>query len=73
MVAAVEKAESEAADLDFKASFDPASSGHWCELVKDIVAIANSGGGVIVFGVNDDGTPASGDRAQYSLSIPQPS
>jgi hypothetical protein len=57
----VEKAESESAELDFKASFDPAATGHWCELIKDIVAMANSGGGTIVFGVNDDGTPAAGE------------
>jgi hypothetical protein len=56
---AIETSENESAELDFKASFDPAAASNWCELVKDIVAIANSGGGVIVFGVNDDGTPAS--------------
>jgi predicted HTH transcriptional regulator len=60
-LAAVEKAESESAELEFKASFDPAAASHWCELLKDIVAIANSGGGAIVFGVSDDGTPAAGE------------
>ena len=49
-------AEDETADLDFKSAFDPASTRDWCELVKDIVAFANSGGGCIVFGVNDDGS-----------------
>ena len=38
--------------------FDPASPKDWCEIVKDIVAMANLGGGVFVFGANDDGTPA---------------
>jgi hypothetical protein len=61
LLAAVENAESESAELDFKASFDPAAAGPWCELIKDIVAISNSGGGAIVFGVNDDGTPAASD------------
>ena len=28
----------------------------WAELSKDIVALANTGGGVILFGVDDDGT-----------------
>ena len=44
--------------LDFKREFDPDSGGCWCELVKDIVAFANSGGGVILFGVLDDGAPS---------------
>lgn len=57
----VEASENESAELDFKASLDPTVSGSWCELIKDIVAIANSGGGIIVFGVNDDGTPSSTD------------
>ena len=38
-----------------QASFDPAATQDWCEVVKDIVAMANSGGGYVVFGVNDDG------------------
>jgi hypothetical protein len=42
--------------LDFKREFDISSGGAWCELIKDIVAFANSGGGVIVLGVEDDGS-----------------
>lgn len=57
----IEKSDKEAADLDFKAGFDPSAAQDWCELLKDIVAMANSGGGLIVFGVNDDGSPATGD------------
>lgn len=59
--AKVDEIDYEEAGVDFKAKFDPAMPQDWCELVKDIVAMANSGGGVIVFGVNDDGTPAEGD------------
>jgi len=44
--------------LDFKESFDPAKLGEWCEVVKDIVAMANTWGGAIAFGVRDDGTDA---------------
>ena len=47
--------------LDFKSEFDVASAGAWCEVIKDIVAFANSGGGVIVFGVADDGSPSNYD------------
>jgi len=57
----IEEIDKESADLDFKSGFDPAAAQDWCELVKDIVAMANSGGGLVVFGVNDDGTPAKGD------------
>jgi hypothetical protein len=42
-------------NLEFKESFDASSLQEWCEIIKDIVALANSGGGLIVFGVNDDG------------------
>ncbi|HET6572027.1 MAG TPA: ATP-binding protein [Fimbriiglobus sp.] len=56
-----EEAQNESAELDFKASFDPAAPQDWCEIIKDLVAMANSGGGLIVIGVNDDGSPASAD------------
>lgn len=49
----------ESAKLDFKASFEIKTD--WCELIKDIVAMANSGGGVILIGVSDDGVPSKGD------------
>jgi len=57
----------ETATLDLKRSFD-ASNGEWCELLKDIVAMANSGGGRIIIGLNDDGTP-SGMCSLKSRSI----
>jgi len=57
----IDEAENENAELDFKAAFDPGAPQDWCELIKDLVAMANSGGGIVVFGVNDDGTPSSGD------------
>ena len=50
---------SETESVEFKSRFDAASKQHWCELVKDIVAMANSGGGLILFGVNDDGVVVS--------------
>jgi Schlafen, AlbA_2 len=46
--------------VDFKSFFDPKSSADWCELIKDIVAFSNSGGGIIVFGVDDNGKKAPG-------------
>jgi len=51
----------ESSSVDYKSSFDIASAGDWVEIVKDIVAFANSGGGIIVFGLNDDGTSSAFD------------
>jgi Putative DNA-binding domain len=51
----------ETALLDFKSEFNPNSNQAWCELLKDIVAIANSGGGVIAIGLNDDGSSSASD------------
>ncbi len=54
-------AAAESARVDFKSRFDPTSGGEWCEVVKDIVAMANTDGGCLVFGVNDDGSPSGWD------------
>jgi hypothetical protein len=48
-------AELESESVDFKSSFDPASASEWLEIIKDIVALANTGGGCILFGVGNDG------------------
>lgn len=49
-------ASRESKQVEFKGAFDPSSAGDWCEVIKDVVAIANSGGGIIIFGLNNDGT-----------------
>lgn len=54
-------AKRESRYLDFKDRFDPDSTGEWVELIKDLVAMANSGGGVIVIGVRNSGDPAGSD------------
>lgn len=51
-------AKRESKYIEFKETFDPDSPADWCEVIKDIVAIANSGGGVIVFGLDSSGSPA---------------
>jgi hypothetical protein len=43
----------ETALCDLKAEFDPQHS--WPDLAKDIVAMSNSGGGILILGVYDDG------------------
>jgi hypothetical protein len=56
-----EAAPREARHVDFKESLNVQSSGDWCELIKDVVAMANSGGGGLVIGVHDDGKPSGAD------------
>jgi hypothetical protein len=46
----------------------PSTPGVWCELAKDAVALANSGGGVIVFGVGRDGA-LTGWNPEHLLQV----
>ncbi|MBX3306557.1 MAG: putative DNA binding domain-containing protein [Nitrospira sp.] len=55
---AILTAKRESKHLDFKRSFDSDSAAAWCEVLKDIAAFANSGGGNILVGVNNDGSPS---------------
>jgi hypothetical protein len=57
-----QSAKRESKSVDFKRSFDQDSAGDWCELLKDLVAMANSGGGVVLIGVDNDGS-CPGDSA----------
>lgn len=54
-------ADSESKDIEFKKQQSISSNQDWCEIIKDIVAIANSGGGIILFGVDDKGGPIGRD------------
>lgn len=54
-------AKRESKYIEFKEAFNPHSRGEWCELLKDIVAMINSGGGAIVFGVTNKGDPCGFD------------
>ena len=56
-----EEAEKESKLVDFKSSFDMDSDGERCEIIKDIVAMANSGGGTIFIGIDDNGLPSGFD------------
>jgi hypothetical protein len=47
--------------LDFKGQFNTSNRGDWVELVKDIVAMANSGGGYLIFGKDNNGNPTHHD------------
>ena len=61
----VAERDTENADLDFKSQIDLANDGEVLELIKDMVAIANTGGGLILIGVNDDGT--CNESFEYNL------
>jgi hypothetical protein len=52
-------AQRESRTLDFKERFDPREVPECIELIKDIVAMANSDGGLIVIGVCDNGKPSN--------------
>ncbi len=52
----IEDVPKEAKHIDFKSKLDFNLQQDRCEIVKDIVAMANSGGGHILIGVNDNGT-----------------
>lgn len=56
--------KAEAETIEFKAAFDPKENAQWCELLKDILAIGNTEGGAILFGLSDDGTPSRAEIAQ---------
>jgi hypothetical protein len=54
-------ARAESRSLDFKERFDPDELSEWMELLKDFVAMANGGGGLIAVGVCNNGQPATGN------------
>lgn len=52
----VKDSKKESKIVDFKETLDINSSHDWAEIIKDIVAMANSGGGYLLIGVHDDGS-----------------
>lgn len=56
-------AKRESKYIEFKEKFDINQPQDWCGIIKDIVAMANSGGGCILIGVKNNGTPSSWDPA----------
>jgi len=64
------RATRESRHIEFKRGFDAASPGEWCEIIKDIVALANSGGGVLVFGLDSSGNPTGESVAGIAQEDP---
>jgi Putative DNA-binding domain/EC042_2821-lke REase len=62
------ESKSESASLDFKSKIDVQNASELLEVIKDIVAFSNSGGGAILVGLNDDGS-ASGQSVTSLLEL----
>ncbi|MDX1529418.1 MAG: ATP-binding protein, partial [Gammaproteobacteria bacterium] len=54
--------------VEFRARFDIGSSEDWSLLVRDLAAMANSGGGVVLIGVEADGE-LSGEELSAVLGM----
>ena len=63
-------AKRESKAIEFKQTFNVTSKQDWCEIVKDVVAIANPGGGVLVFGADSKGQPVAGDLSLIAAIDP---
>lgn len=57
----VKTAKRESKHVEFKEKIDISQSQDWCEIIKDIIAMANSGGGCILIGVKNNGMPSGWD------------
>ena len=60
---------SESAQIEFKQDFNPSTQGAWVEIIKDVIAMANSGGGIILFGVDNSGKVEPEFEAECILKI----
>jgi hypothetical protein len=49
----------------FRRAFDPASDEAWCELVRDLVAMANTDGGALVLGLDRHGAAVGLEPAAF--------
>lgn len=64
------EATRESRSVEFKSSFRPGNTGDWCEIIKDIAALANSGGGYILIGVDNSGRPGDFDATDLLAMDP---
>lgn len=51
----------ETAKVEFKSTTDTSEARFWVQLIRSVMAMHNSGGGVIVFGLDSAGQPVGGD------------
>jgi hypothetical protein len=64
-LAAALSATRESRGIAFRPAAGEAGSGARLELLKDLAALANSGGGAVVVGVERDGTPSGWDPSAF--------
>jgi hypothetical protein len=64
LIEKVLSARRESKHIEFKGALDFTAPGAWPEIVKDIVAFANSGGGAIAIGLDNSGNPTDSDMSQ---------
>lgn len=62
----------ETSDIEFKETVNPKDLRDHLKLVKSMVAMANSGGGIILLGVDDNGNPVAGFDADALLNQLEP-
>ena len=63
-------AKRESKYVDFKASLNFSEPQAWSEIVKDIIAMANSGGGVLLIGLDNKGNPTGFDPTLVLVGDP---
>lgn len=63
-------ARRESKRVEFKEQLDLSKAEDWCEIIKDIAAMANSGGGSILLGIKNDGTPSGWDPSNVLATDP---
>ncbi len=64
LIEKVLSARRESKHIEFKGALDFTIPSAWPEIVKDIVALANSGGGAIAIGLDNLGNPTNTDISQ---------
>src|SRR5437773_10750594 len=60
----------ETATVEFKSGVDANDRRYWVQIVRSVVAMYNSSGGVIVFGLDSGGKPVGGDLAAIRAMDP---
>lgn len=72
IVRVVEQGLTEQPDLDWKCTGYGPPHNEWDELAKDVAAMANTGGGLIVLGVRDEHVTAAALRLEAPVTLSDP-
>lgn len=58
----------ETLEVELKAWLDLSDNGHRAKLAKELIALANHGGGVVILGIDDETLTPIGRPAEYSAT-----